>query len=143
MDLPDGERIFGPWADRAWEVRGLESFDTPPRRRVVVQVHWRRPESANARFEEATRIAQVFLRRLKVDVVAVEWDSMSRAAGILIMAPDLRGWVGQQNSPLVAAREGDLVHAASIVSAFADAPAHGLFVPPLPVMDALSTRSTA
>lgn len=143
MDLPDGERIFGPWADRSWELRGLESFDTPPRRRVVVQIHWRQPQALVARFEEATRIAQVFVRRLKVDVVAVEWDTDSPDPGILIMAPDLRGWLGQQSAPLVSAQQGEHVHVASVVSAFGDSPAHGLFVPPLPVMDALTGRSSA
>ncbi len=143
IDLPDGDRLFGRYADRSWQIEGMESFDSRERRRVVVHVHWSEELPWMRRVDLATHLAQVLQQRMSVHAVAIAWPTPDRQGGCLVFAPDERGWIGAHVAPLVAAVEGANEHTAAVVSAFGDAPAQGLFVPPLPTFDARRPPASA
>lgn len=143
LDLPDGDRLFGRYTERPWQIEAMESFDSRQRRRVVVHVQWNEELPWERRVDLATHLAQVLQQRMNVHAVAVAWPTPGRQGGCLIFAPDERGWMGAHHAPLVAAVEDSHEHTAAVVSAFGDAPAQGLFVPPLPTFDARRTPASA
>jgi hypothetical protein len=143
LDLPDGDRLFGQYKDRPWQIDAMESFDSRERRRVVVHIAWSSALPWGERLDLSTHLAQVIQQRMSVHAVAIAWRSPAHQTGCLIFAPDARGWMGTHLAPLVAAVEGEFEHTAAIVSAFGDAPAQGLFVPPLPTFEARQTPASA